>query len=181
MTGYRPWPVGCILPPPSRWAPMPRPCSAPAGLVAYWPLAERAGTVAFDVTNTHHGSYYNHPPRHPGPSSHSVAGLDDGAWHHMVFTRAQASGTLTLYIDGAPVATGHGGTPRLASAPGLRIGSLQSAVHFLPAASLMLPSTTLSYPQPPWPPIFRTGTEPRPSSPVASSAGPFGAPTSQPA
>jgi hypothetical protein len=106
---------------------MPRPCSAPAGLVAYWPLAERAGTVAFDVTNTHHGSYYNH---HPGPSSHSVAGLDDGAWHHMVFTRAQTSGTLTLDIDDAPVATGHGGTPRLASAPGLRIGSLQSAVHF---------------------------------------------------
>lgn len=184
-----------------------------AGLVAYWPLAETAGTVAFDITATHHGSYYNHPhlgtpglgqttsvtfngvdqyvllPRdirddfslelwfashgggvgtgvtqwwqgaglldaevpgvvndfgtsldatgqvwagtgNPDTSIHSPAGLNDGAWRHMVFTRAQATGTLALYIDGAQVATGHGGTQRLTSAPGLRIGALQSAVHF---------------------------------------------------
>jgi hypothetical protein len=47
-----------------------------------------------------------------------------------VFTRAQATGTLTLYIDGTQVATGHGGTQRLTSAPGSRIGALQSAAHF---------------------------------------------------
>jgi hypothetical protein len=184
-----------------------------AGLVAYWPLAETAGTVAYDVTATHHGSYYNHPhlgapgpgqatsvtfngvdqyillPRdirddlslelwfsthgggvgtgvtqwwqgaglldaevpgvvddfgtsldatgqiwagtgNPDTSIHSTAGLNNGVWHHLVFTREQAAGTLTLYIDGTQVATGHGGTQRLTSAPGLRIGALQSAAHF---------------------------------------------------
>ncbi len=183
-----------------------------AGLVAYWPLAETAGTVAFDVAATHHGSYYNHPrlgapgpgaatsvtfngvdqyvllPRdirddfslelwfaspgggmgtgvmqwwqgaglldaevpgvvddfgtsldatgqvwagtgNPDTSIHSAAGLNDGAWHHVVFTRALVTGTLTLYIDGAQVATAHGGTQRLTSAPGLRLGALQSGVH----------------------------------------------------
>ena len=185
------------------------------GLVAYWPLAETAGTVAFDVAGTHHGSYYNHPhlgalgpgpatavgfngadqyvlvPRdvrddfslevwfsshgggtgagvtqwwqgaglldgeapgvvddfgtsldasgqvwagtgHPDTSIHSGPGFNDGAWHHVVFTRAHATGTLTLYVDGVQVATGHGaGTQRLTSAPGLRIGATQSGVSFL--------------------------------------------------
>jgi hypothetical protein len=184
-----------------------------AGLVAYWPLAEISGTVAYDVVGDHHGSYYNHPhlgapgpgsatsvtfdginqyvmlPRdirddfslelwfathgggvgtgvtqwwqaaglldaevpgivddfgtsldasgqvwagtgNPDTSIHSGTGLNDGAWHHVVFTRALATGDITLYIDGAPVATGHGGTQRLTSAPGLRIGALQSAATF---------------------------------------------------
>jgi hypothetical protein len=64
----------------------------------------------------------------PDTSIHSAPELNDGAWHHLVFTRA--AGTLTLYIDGAPVATGHGGTQPLISAPGFRIGSLQSGVNF---------------------------------------------------
>ncbi|MGB9140398.1 MAG: galactose oxidase-like domain-containing protein [Pseudonocardiaceae bacterium] len=183
------------------------------GLVAYWPLAEISGTVAYDIVGDHHGSYYNHPhlgapgpaqatsvtfdgvnqyvllPRdirddfslelwfathgggvgigvtqwwqaaglldaevpgivddfgtsldasgqvwagtgNPDISLHSSAGLNDNAWHHLVFTRAQATGEITLYIDGAPVATGHGGTQRLTSAPGLRIGALQSGATF---------------------------------------------------
>jgi Concanavalin A-like lectin/glucanases superfamily len=106
----------------------------------------------------------------PDTSVHSAAGLNDGAWHHLVFTRAQAAGTLTLYIDGAQVATGHGGTHRLTSTPGLRIGVLQSAVHSSPGASLMPPSTTPSYPQLPWLPICTTGTEPR----VRNTNGVFG-------
>jgi hypothetical protein len=184
-----------------------------AGLVAYWPLAETTGTVAFDIAGDHHGSYYNHPhlgapgpgeatsvtfdgvnqyvllPRdirddfslelwfatrgggvgtgvtqwwqaaglldaevagvvddfgvsldaagqvwagtgNPDTSIHSGTGLNDGAWHHVVFTRAIATGEMTLYIDGAPVATGHGGTQRLISAPGLRIGALQTGTIF---------------------------------------------------
>lgn len=48
-----------------------------------------------------------------------------------MFIRTQATSTLTLYIDGAQVATGHGGTQPLTSAPGLRIGVLQSGVNFL--------------------------------------------------
>ena len=38
---------------------------------------------------------------------------------------------LTLYVDGAAVATGQGGTQALISAPGLRIGCLQSGVNFV--------------------------------------------------
>ncbi|MGH3721238.1 MAG: galactose oxidase-like domain-containing protein [Pseudonocardiaceae bacterium] len=185
-----------------------------AGLVAYWPLAETSGTVAFDIVGDHHGSYYNRPhlgaagpgtatavtlngidqyvllPRdvrndfslelwfathgggvgtaitqwwqgaglldaevpgvvddfgtsldatgavwagtgNPDTSLHSAPGLGDGTWHHLVFTRTQATGTLTLYLDGAQVATSHGGTQPLTSAPGLRIGVLQSGVNFL--------------------------------------------------
>lgn len=183
------------------------------GLVAYWPLAETGGTVAYDVAGTHHGSYINHPhlgatgpaqaavvtlngmdqyvllPRdirgdislelwfsvhgggvgtdvtqwwqsaglldaevpgivddfgasidatgqvwagtgNPDTSIHSGPGLNDGSWHHLVFTRSQATGTLILYLDGAPVANAQGGTQQLTSAPGLRIGVLQSGVNF---------------------------------------------------
>lgn len=37
----------------------------------------------------------------------------DGRWHHVVFTRTKATGTLTLYVDGVSVATGTGGTQTL--------------------------------------------------------------------
>jgi hypothetical protein len=183
------------------------------GLVSYWPLAERSGTVAFDVAGAQHGSYYNHPglgvpgpgkataaafngkdqyvllPRgisddfslelwfatagggvgagvtgwrqgaglfdaavsgvvddfgvsldaggqvwagtgNPDTSVHSGPKLNDGKWHHVVFTRSRASGSLTLFIDGESVDTGSGGTRALTSAPGLRIGCLQSGLNF---------------------------------------------------
>jgi hypothetical protein len=66
----------------------------------------------------------------PDTSIHSGSGLNDGAWHHVVFTRSRATGQLTLFIDGASVATGSGGTQALTSAPGLRIGCLQSGLNF---------------------------------------------------
>jgi len=183
------------------------------GLVSFWPLAERGGTVAFDIAGAQHGSYYNHPhlgargpgkataaafngkdqyvllPRgisddfslelwfatgsggsgvgitgwrqgaglfdatvpgviddfgvslddggqvwagtgSPDTSVHSKPELDDGKWHHVVFTRSQAKGLLTLYIDGAEVATASGGTQALTAAPGLRVGCLQSGLNF---------------------------------------------------
>jgi hypothetical protein len=183
------------------------------GLVAYWPLAETGGTVAYDIAGTHHGSYLNHPhlgasgpgpatavtfngtdqyalvPRdvrndfslevwfsshgggvgtgntqwwqgaglldgetpgvvddfgtsldatgqvwagtgNPDTSIHSAPGFNDGAWHHVVFTRNQATGALTLYVDGVSVASGQGGTQPLFSPPGLRLGALQSGAAF---------------------------------------------------
>jgi hypothetical protein len=183
------------------------------GLVAYWPLAETGGTVAYDIAGTHHGSYLNHPhlgasgpgsatavtfngsdqyalvPRdirddfslevwfsshgggvgtgntqwfqgaglldgevrgvvddfgtsldatgqvwagtgNPDTSIHSAPGFNDGAWHHVVFTRIRATGALTLYLDGVPVANAHGGTQQLFAAPGLRLGALQSGATF---------------------------------------------------
>ncbi|PXW99147.1 galactose oxidase-like domain-containing protein [Mycolicibacterium moriokaense] len=183
------------------------------GLVAYWPLAETGGTVAYDIAGAHHGSYLNHPhlgasgpgpatavtfngtdqyalvPRdvrndfslevwfsshgggvgtgntqwwqgaglldgetpgvvddfgtsldatgqvwagtgNPDTSIHSAPGFNDGAWHHVVFTRSQATGALTLYVDGVSVASGQGGTQPLFSPPGLRLGALQSGAAF---------------------------------------------------
>jgi hypothetical protein len=63
-------------------------------------------------------------------SIHSAPGFNDGAWHHVVFTRTQDSGDLTLYVDGVAVANGHGGTQPLFAAPGLRLGALQTGVNF---------------------------------------------------
>jgi Domain of unknown function (DUF1929)/Concanavalin A-like lectin/glucanases superfamily len=183
------------------------------GLVSYWPLAERGGTVAFDIAGTQHGSYYNHPrlgkpgpgkataagfngkdqyvllPRaisddfslelwfatrsggvgvdidgwrqgaglldasalcevddfgvslddggqvwagtgNPDTSIHSGPDLNDGKWHHVVFTRTRADGLLTLFIDGKSVGSSSGGTQALTAAPGLRVGCLQSGLNF---------------------------------------------------
>jgi hypothetical protein len=70
----------------------------------------------------------------PDMSIHSGPGFNDGAWHHMVFTRTQATGELTLYLDGVAVASGHGGTQPLFAAPGLRLGVLQTGVNFYTGA-----------------------------------------------
>jgi len=49
----------------------------------------------------------------------------------VVFTRKESTGALTLFVDGVQVSVGRGGTQRLASAPGLRAGALQSGHNFL--------------------------------------------------
>ena len=67
----------------------------------------------------------------PDTSIHSHTGLADGKWHHVVFTRKEPTGALTLFIDGVQVRAGGGGRQRLTSAPGLRAGVLQSGRNFL--------------------------------------------------
>jgi hypothetical protein len=67
----------------------------------------------------------------PDTSIHSQRGLTDGKWHHVVFTRKESTGALTLFIDGVQVSAGRGGSQRLTSAPGLRAGVLQSGRNFL--------------------------------------------------
>jgi hypothetical protein len=64
-------------------------------------------------------------------SIHSQKGLADGKWHHVVFTRKESTGALTLFVDGVQVSVGRGGSQRLTSAPGLRAGVLQSGRNFL--------------------------------------------------
>ncbi|HEX3548391.1 MAG TPA: LamG-like jellyroll fold domain-containing protein [Mycobacterium sp.] len=66
----------------------------------------------------------------PDTSIHSAPGFNDGAWHHVVFTRTQACGALTLYVDGVAVDDGHGGTQPLFAPPGLRLGALQTGGTF---------------------------------------------------
>jgi hypothetical protein len=67
---------------------------------------------------------------HPDTSIHSRKGLADGKWHHVVFTRKASTGALTLFVDGVHV-SGGGGRQRLTSAPGLRVGALQTGRNFL--------------------------------------------------
>jgi len=88
---------------------------------------------------------------HPDTSIHSHAGLADGKWHHVVFTRKESTGALTLFIDGVQASAGRGGTQRLTSAPGLRAGVLQSGRNFLTGSvadlavySSALPSATVT-------------------------------------
>jgi hypothetical protein len=68
---------------------------------------------------------------HPDTSIHSRKGLADGKWHHVVFTRKESTGALTLFVDGVQVSAGRGGSQRLTSAPNLRAGVLQSGRNFL--------------------------------------------------
>jgi Domain of unknown function (DUF1929)/Concanavalin A-like lectin/glucanases superfamily len=70
----------------------------------------------------------------PDTSIHTGPGLNDGAWHHLVFTRSRATGRVTVFVDGAAVATGAGGTQALTSPPALRLGCLQSGVNFYQGA-----------------------------------------------
>jgi hypothetical protein len=67
----------------------------------------------------------------PDTSIHSQKGLADGKWHHVVFTRKESTGALTLFVDGVQVSAGRGGSQRLTSAPGLCAGVLQSGRNFL--------------------------------------------------
>jgi hypothetical protein len=62
----------------------------------------------------------------PDASIHSGPGHDDGAWHHVAFTRVRHTGVLSLFLDGQLQATGHGATQALTSPPALRAGMLQS-------------------------------------------------------
>jgi uncharacterized repeat protein (TIGR01451 family) len=54
----------------------------------------------------------------------SSGGYNDGGWHHVVFTRAKASGALALYVDGAPAGTATGNTLSLTAPPTLHFGRI---------------------------------------------------------
>jgi hypothetical protein len=61
----------------------------------------------------------------------SVGGLNNGAWHHVVFTRVQASGALVLYVDGASVATGTGSTALLSASTTVSLGRVNTGTNYL--------------------------------------------------
>jgi uncharacterized repeat protein (TIGR01451 family) len=51
------------------------------------------------------------------------AGYNDGAWHHVAFTRNRLGGALALYIDGSPAGTATGAsTQSLTSPPAITFG-----------------------------------------------------------
>ncbi|TFD48315.1 LamG domain-containing protein [Cryobacterium frigoriphilum] len=61
----------------------------------------------------------------------SAAGLNDGTWHHVVFTRAASgAGTRTLYVDGVQAASGAGTTAALTAAASVTFGRLQTGANY---------------------------------------------------
>ncbi|MEP6478900.1 MAG: LamG-like jellyroll fold domain-containing protein [Rhodoglobus sp.] len=55
---------------------------------------------------------------------------NNGAWHHVVFTRTQATGALTLYVDGASVGSATGNVNALTSTTTINFGRSTSAVNY---------------------------------------------------
>ena len=61
----------------------------------------------------------------------SQPGLNDGKPHLVVFTRQKSTGTLALFVDGKPAATGKGGTQSLTASKRLGIGGdIANHCHF---------------------------------------------------
>jgi hypothetical protein len=54
-------------------------------------------------------------------------GYNNGAWHHVVFTRTQTTGLMTLYVDGASVGSATGSTASLTSTPLLYFARVNNA------------------------------------------------------
>jgi len=57
---------------------------------------------------------------------HSPGGYNDGAWHHVAFTRSQESGEIALYLDGERVASATGSTNPLNTPDFITIGRIQA-------------------------------------------------------
>ena len=60
----------------------------------------------------------------------SPSAYNDNTWHHVVFTRTQATGALALYIDGALVGTATAHTQPLDEPANLNFGRVQSGVNY---------------------------------------------------
>ncbi len=61
----------------------------------------------------------------------TTGGYDNGAWHHVVFTRNKATGALALYVDGAAAGTATGAsTASLTGPASLNFGRIQSGSNY---------------------------------------------------
>jgi hypothetical protein len=61
----------------------------------------------------------------------SSVNINDGAWHHLVATRANTGGEMAVYVDGVLRGSGTGPTGSRTLPASLRIGSLQTGNNFL--------------------------------------------------
>lgn len=66
----------------------------------------------------------------PDVTAVSASGLNDGAWHHVVVTRSQASGQVLLYVDGNPSASVTGGQQALDAATSVTIGAVRPGTGY---------------------------------------------------
>ncbi len=55
---------------------------------------------------------------------------NNGAWHHVVFTRTKATGALALYVDGASAGTATGSTVSLTATANINLGRLATAIQY---------------------------------------------------
>lgn len=55
---------------------------------------------------------------------------NNGAWHHVVFTRTRTSGALQLYVDGAAAGSATGSTVSLTSPANINFGRLQTGINY---------------------------------------------------
>lgn len=67
----------------------------------------------------------------PDTSVVTTGSYNNGAWHHVVFTRTRASGVLSLYVDGAAAGTATGNTVSLTGPASINFGRIQSATNYL--------------------------------------------------
>ncbi len=64
-----------------------------------------------------------------GPDTSIVStsgGYNDGAWHHIVFTRTITSGVIQLYVDGVPAGSATGSKASLTSPANINFGRIQT-------------------------------------------------------
>ena len=62
------------------------------------------------------------------------ATYNNGAWHHVVFTRTQSSGAMALYVDGASAGTATGSVNLLNSQATLNFGRSADGVNYFPGS-----------------------------------------------
>jgi len=75
------------------------------------------GKIAFGIGN-------------PDVTIQSTTTVNNGAWYHVAATWDGTTGAMTLYINGVLEATGSGATGTRSAPPGIRIGSIQTAIQY---------------------------------------------------
>jgi hypothetical protein len=66
----------------------------------------------------------------PDVSIVSATGLNNGAWHHVVFTRTMSTGAMQLYVDGVSAGTATGSTSSLTASPTVAFGRVQGTNQY---------------------------------------------------
>jgi hypothetical protein len=61
----------------------------------------------------------------------TTSGLNNGAWHHVVFTRNGSTGGLALYVDGAASGTATGPTIALTGSSTMNFGRVSTGTNYL--------------------------------------------------
>lgn len=101
-----------------------------AGLVDSDVVAAPANTADFGVSLRSDGKVVA-GIGNPDVSVISTAGgYNNGAWHHVVFTRTRASGVLQLYVDGTLTGTATGNTLAATANPVIALGRISGSANY---------------------------------------------------